>query len=232
MRILRAPAASSMELGLRHRIGHFAQRTCLVQRRLEEGASAVALTFDDGPDPVYTPRVLDTLADHGAVATFFLLGQSASRHEGLVRRMVREGHGIGSHSWSHPPPWSTNWSALLADYRMGRRAVEQAAGRRCALFRPPRGEIDGRGSVVMRALGLRPWLWSVDPEDWRPGIGAHKIVTGARAAAAGDVVLLHDGLAGSESARGHDRSATVEALAEIIAVVRGKGLALTTLPVP
>lgn len=201
-----------------------------VRRKLEHGAPAIALTFDDGPDPVYTPRVLDVLAEHGVVATFFLVGSNARRHPGIVRRIMGEGHRIGSHSWSHPVPLDTPWPALLVDYRRGRRAVEALGGEANALFRPPRGEVGARGALTMRALRLEPWLWTVDPEDWRPGVSTEEVVSGVGDLTNGDVVLLHDGLARPLSPEAGDRSSTVRAVPEIISLARDRGLGLTTLP--
>ena len=190
----------------------------------------MALTFDDGPDPIYTPQVLDVLDRHGVVATFFLVGSRARRHPGIVRRILDDGHRIGSHSWSHPVPNDTLWPALVVDYKRGRRAVEATTGATTSLFRPPRGEIGGRGALTMRALRLEPWLWTVDPEDWRPGIGAEDVHRAAGDLAAGDVVLLHDGLARPVSPEASDRSATVGALPQIITTAQSRGLELVTLP--
>jgi peptidoglycan-N-acetylglucosamine deacetylase len=215
---------------LRHRLRQRVLDARPVRRKLEGAAPAIALTFDDGPDPVYTPQVLDILAEHGVVATFFLVGSSARAHPGVVQRIRREGHRIGSHSWSHPVPFETAWPALLVDYMRGRRAVEATSGEATSLFRPPRGEVDGRGALTMAALRLEPWLWTVDPEDWRPGISTEEVVSGARDLTNGDVVLLHDGLARPPSPQAKDRSATVRAVPAIIGLARERGLGLTTLP--
>ena len=220
------PAPSS----LRRRLRDQAVSIQTVRRKLDDGAPTVALTFDDGPDPVYTPQVLDVLAEHSAVATFFLVGSRARRHQGLVRRMMREGHRVGSHSWSHPVPSETLWASLVVDYTRGRKAVEAASGKAIPLFRPPRGEVGARGALTMRALRLEPWLWTVDPEDWRPGIGADELVRAVSELAGGDVVLLHDGLARPVSPEACDRSATVRALPQIITAAQGRGLDLVTLP--
>ncbi len=201
-----------------------------IRRELGEGAPSIALTFDDGPDPVYTPQVLDVLAEHGVVATFFLVGTSARRHPAMVKRIMGEGHRIGSHSWSHPVPLDTPWPALLVDYKRGRRAVEVTSGEANSLFRPPRGEVGARGALTMRALRLEPWLWTVDPEDWRPGISTEEVVAPARHLTSGDVVLLHDGLARPISPEASDRSATVRAVPQIIALAHDRGLSLATLP--
>lgn len=184
----------------------------------------VALTFDDGPDPVFTPAVLDALAAAGAHATFFLVGAHAARAPALVRRIVAEGRGLGSHSQTHRDPWTLSPRELVADYRGGRRAVETASGLTVRAFRPPKGHLDGAGAAAIRLAGVRPWLWSVDPEDWAPGATASQLRERVAHAAAGDVVLLHDGLAGPGSEAAADRSATVSALPGILAGLRGRRL--------
>lgn len=189
----------------------------------------MALTFDDGPDPVHTPAVLDRLRDVGAVATFFVVGARAAAHPEIVRRIVAEGHAVGSHSWSHPEPWRLSAPALVAEYRGGRAAVQRATGRRATLFRPPKGFVDARGAVAMLAAGVRPWLWSIDPGDWRPGVDAEEIVGRLGGVAGGDVVLLHDAIEQPLSPDTLDRSATVRAITGIADLVAARGLRFTTL---
>jgi peptidoglycan-N-acetylglucosamine deacetylase len=194
---------------------------------LDPAQPEVALTFDDGPDARFTSQVLDALAKLDVRATFFLLGARALDQEALVRRLVEEGHAIGSHSWSHPHPRSTNAARLFADYRRGRRTLESIVRRDVHLFRAPHGYFDWRVAVATRALDLEPWHWSQDPEDWQPGATAEEIVASLADVRAGDVILLHDGLS---TRAGGDRSATVAALEGIVAGVRARGLAFATLP--
>jgi peptidoglycan/xylan/chitin deacetylase (PgdA/CDA1 family) len=191
----------------------------------------VALTFDDGPDPFFTPQVLDVLAEHGAVATFFAVGKRAERHPALVRRIVDEGHALGSHSWSHREPGELSARELGRDYRLGRRAVEAAAWRDTPLFRPPKGLWDARTALVTRAAGMRTWLWTVDSEDYRPGIDAGEIAERGAAVAGGGVILLHDGIELALAPEAEDRSATVAALPDLISRIRARGLDLVRVDV-
>lgn len=140
-----------------------------VSWRLPPSAEAVAISFDDGPDPVFTPLVLDVLAWHGACATFFCVGRRLRQHPSILRRMIEESHAVGSHSETHRDAWTLSLPDLARDYRDGRLAIEEALGRSSRLFRPPKGQLDGRGALTMRAAGVSPWMWSVNPEDWRPG---------------------------------------------------------------
>lgn len=199
------------------------------RRALARETNAVALTFDDGPDPQFTPQVLDVLAEHGVRATFFLVGRRVRSHPELVRRMISEGHAVGSHTWSHPRPWTIGGLATLREYRAGRRAVEDVAGRPIRLFRPPKGYLTGRIALAALAARLETWLWTLDPEDWQPGVTADQLLNRLGALGPGDVVLLHDGLEDPLAPEAEDRSATVAALPGIIATVRARGLELVVL---
>jgi chitooligosaccharide deacetylase len=195
-----------------------------------DGSQAVALTFDDGPDPVYTPPVLDLLAAAGVRATFFLVGQKAEANPGLVQQIGASGHAVGSHSVTHPDPFSAGLRELTDEYRGGRAMVEAALGRGTRLFRAPMGHVPVRGAIAQRRAGVDNWLWSVDPEDWRPDRDpaelAEFVLSRLRP---GDVVLLHDGIASPVSERCHDRSATVAALSLLLPEIAGRGLPVVSL---
>jgi peptidoglycan-N-acetylglucosamine deacetylase len=193
-------------------------------------AGAVALTFDDGPDPEFPPQVLDVLARHRVLATFFLVGRRVRSDPDLTRRIVATGHTVGSHSLTHPEVAQLSWHALAREYVIGRRVVEHAVGSRVRLFRPPKGHMDARSALIMRLGGLRPWLWSVDPADWQPGITAARILERVGTPGDGDVLLLHDGIESAVAASAADRSATVAALPGIIDAVHAAQLALRPLP--
>lgn len=192
-------------------------------------AGGVALTFDDGPHPSSTPRVLDALAEHGVPATFFCVGRNARLHPQLMARIRAEGHLIGSHSLTHPDPARTSIASLSADYREGRRAVAAVLGDDTPLFRPPHGHLGLRSAVVLRRQRLVPWLWSVDPGDWRPGVSSEHIAAVAGGAGSGDVVLLHDWVENPWAPSALDRSATIDALPAVISAIRARGLALVPL---
>jgi peptidoglycan/xylan/chitin deacetylase (PgdA/CDA1 family) len=189
----------------------------------------VALTFDDGPDPDFTPACLDELRRLGIVATFFVVGRRARARPDLVRRALAEGHAVGSHSDTHPDPWTVPVAPLARDYRRGRRAAEAALGRRVRLFRPPKGYVDGSGAAAMLGAGVRPWLWTVDPGDWRPGVTTDEIVDGVHGLEGGDVVLLHDAIEGPLAPAALDRSATLAALPALAELAASRGLRFTTL---
>jgi peptidoglycan/xylan/chitin deacetylase (PgdA/CDA1 family) len=205
-----------------------ASRLAGVRRSLD--SVAIALTFDDGPDPERTPALLDRLHDLGIVATFFVVGRRAQMSPDVVRRAVEAGHAVGSHSWSHPEPWTLGTTALRREYRDGRHAVEDLLGRRVRLFRPPKGFVDVKGALAMRAAGVRPWLWTIDPGDWRPGITSRAIAEALAPVERGSVVLLHDTLVDPIEPACLDRRATLDVLEVLSSYARERGLTFATLP--
>lgn len=152
----------------------------------------VVLTFDDGPDPEGTPRVLDALAALGARATFFLIGQKAVRAPALVRRIVEEGHAIGNHSWSHPFLPRCSDAQLREEVQRAQAELTECAGVRPSLFRPPYGWGDERVYRAVREAGLRLTLWSFDSGDYF-GLSGRALRWRLQRIRHGDVVLLHDG---------------------------------------
>ena len=228
-RILRDPARVPAALAARGaRLGWLAQdRVAGVRRRVSQGG--VALTFDDGPQPGSTDRILDVLAGLGVRATFFCVGDNARRHPQLVQRIRAEGHAVGSHSMTHPHPREMALRDLEREYAQGRRAVADALGTDTRLFRPPHGHLNPASSVLVRRLAVTTWLWTVDPQDWRPGATVDGIVSVAARAGSGDVVLLHDWVEQPEAPEALDRSATVAAVPAVVEAIRGRGLVLETL---
>ena len=193
-----------------------------VRRRRNDGC--VSLTFDDGPHVGSTDLVLDALAALDVKATFFCVGRNVRAHPELVRRMVADGHTVGSHSFSHPFVDDLGQRSVHQEYAAGRRAVEEALGYPCPLFRPPHGHLRFDTALLSRVIKLQTWLWSVDPEDWRPGAISTEIAATAGRAQSGDVVLLHDWVEQPEAPEALDRSATVDSLPQIVTAVRRRGL--------
>src|SRR5215207_2119020 len=192
-----------------------------VQRRVG-GGEGLALTFDDGPDPRWTPAVLDLLRRHGATATFCVVGQYVAAHPELVRRMADEGHALCDHTWTHDEALASRTTATLrTELRRTYDAVVSATGGRAPLyFRAPAGRWNPRVVAEARQLGLRPLGWSVDPTDWRrppPEVIADRVLRGATP---GAIVLLHDGY-------GH-RGSTVAALDTILPALADRRLHLVT----
>ncbi|MDX6324446.1 MAG: peptidoglycan-N-acetylglucosamine deacetylase [Nocardioidaceae bacterium] len=189
---------------------------CLVRGRGGEDDPVVALTFDDGPNPPWTGRVLDVLDSYQVPATFFCVGLHADGHREELTRMVEAGHRIGNHTWSHPFLPDLSWPEVQEQLERTDEAIGREARQEERLFRPPYGA----GTASMFAtVGQDPAtttvLWDVDTNDWSMP-GSHAIAAAALAQARpGSIVLMHDG--------GGDRSQTVEALPRIIDGLMGRG---------
>jgi peptidoglycan/xylan/chitin deacetylase (PgdA/CDA1 family) len=184
----------------------------------------VALTFDDGPSPEYTPRILAALRRLGVHATFFVIGYLAQAYPALVREEQRLGMVVGNHSYNHPevPPFGQLPPALMRDEIGLSAKILVGIGVTPQLFRPPGGSFSRLLIRTAASLGERVVLWSVDPTDWTPGISTGQIVRGVLSAVRpGSIVDLHDG--------GGDRSATLAALPAIVRGIRARGLRLVTL---
>lgn len=153
----------------------------------------IALTFDDGPNAVLTPKLLDLLAAHRMKATFFVVGQNAADHPDILRRAVREGHEIGNHSWSHPNLGKMSDDAVRRELQKTDDAISAAIGKRPTLMRPPYGSITARQKHwIHDDFGYRIIIWDVDPLDWKrpgPSVVCSRILKETRA---GSIVLAHD----------------------------------------
>ena len=188
---------------------------------------AVALTFDDGPDPTWTPAILDTLASRGATATFFIIGENAELHPELLRRMLREGHEIGNHTFTHPNLALVGPRLTRYELSATERLIEAMTNRRTALFRPPYfGDAEPTTADELVPIAVAQDLGYVtvglrdDPGDWlQPGVDT--IINESLAQLdRGNVILLHDG--------GGDRAQTVAALGPLIDSLKARGYQLTT----
>jgi len=182
--------------------------------------AVVTLSFDDGPDPRWTPPVLQILAQRGVRAVFCLVGRSALAFPDLVRAIRDAGHMLCDHTFHHPDLTKLSPDGITAELSNGTAAIRSAAGVTPTLFRPPYGAINLTVVAIAARLGLRAFLWSVDPRDYtRPGVDVitHRVLdsVGRRG-----VVLLHDG--------GGDRSQTIAALPGIIGALQDYGYVLTT----
>jgi peptidoglycan/xylan/chitin deacetylase (PgdA/CDA1 family) len=153
----------------------------------------IAMTFDDGPSPETTPRLLDILKQRNIKATFFMIGQNAERNPTIVKRILAEGHEIGNHSWTHPQLSKLSDDRVTEEINKTQNAIKDASGYTPVLIRPPYGAITARQKQwIEKQFGLSVIIWSVDPFDWkRPGASVieQRILAGARP---GAIVLSHD----------------------------------------
>ncbi|MCX4782534.1 polysaccharide deacetylase family protein [Streptomyces sp. NBC_01264] len=187
-------------------------------------ASAMTLTFDDGPDPHYTPGILDTLARHGVRAMFFVCGERAVDNQDLLRRMVAEGHVIGNHTWTHPQLTTISRPAMASEIGRTSEVVQQAVGTAPLWFRAPYGAWNRAAFEIGAELGMEPLAWTVDTLDWMEP-GTTVIVSRVlKQAAPGVIVLNHDA--------GGNRSQSVQALASYLPQLLGRGFRMTLPELP
>jgi len=154
----------------------------------------VALTVDDGPDPRWTPKVLDALAKAGAKATFFMMGYNATKHSALAKRIVAEGHDVGNHTWSHQDMAYEDPGSAATEITRCKAALKSIIGSNTTHFRPPRGELSGAAMRTLAEQNYDTFLWSISRND--TGVGtpeqvAEHIVERLRP---GAIIDMHDSI--------------------------------------
>jgi peptidoglycan/xylan/chitin deacetylase (PgdA/CDA1 family) len=175
----------------------------------------VYLTFDDGPTPRYTPKVLDILSAYGVRATFFEVGRNVSSYPYLTRRADLRGNSVQNHTWSHVDLRYVSWKTFTYQVLKTDRYIRAQTGYTPRCLRPPYGAVNSRVYARADALGKKTRRWTVDPRDWsRPGASVivRRVLDNVRS---GSVILLHDG--------GGDRSQTVAALPTILKTLKARG---------
>jgi peptidoglycan/xylan/chitin deacetylase (PgdA/CDA1 family) len=195
-----------------------------------------AITFDDGPTPQFTPRILDALATAGVHATFNVIGYNAVQHADLTREIIAQGHEIGNHTWSHEDQTTLGAAEIRREIVRCKDAVEQLVQRPLAGFRPPRGELTGYAVRVAAELGYDVFLWSVTrgPSGTSTAATVEDYLT--TTVRAGDIVDLHDGIgrgtfsptAPFARALAARREVEVQALPGALRRIAGRGIRLTT----
>jgi nucleoside-diphosphate-sugar epimerase/peptidoglycan/xylan/chitin deacetylase (PgdA/CDA1 family) len=184
--------------------GHTPKRSALIKKALfgavpnrhllEHGSrdrAQIAITVDDGPDPVYTPRMLDIFRSHAVKATFFVVGGAAEQYPELVRRMRSEGHEVGSHSYSHPYFQRLSWSGAVREIGMTRWVLDRILGEKCRLFRPPHGKLSLRSLIPAWAAGQQVVMWNVDLKDYLAASGDIEAQLEQTSFSSGDIILYH-----------------------------------------
>ncbi|WP_235440448.1 polysaccharide deacetylase family protein [Paenibacillus sp. DMB20] len=185
----------------------------------------IALTFDDVPDPRFTPQVLDILKKEGVKATFFAVGDRARKHPDLVARIKRDGHAIGNHSYNHALFSKLSLEQFRDQIERTNRIIKSITGIFPRLIRPPYGEINEEQLRWARKNNYKVVNWNVDSLDWK-GLCKDEVKQNILSAAGpGAIVLQHAG-----GGVGSDLTGTIKALPEVISELRRKGYRFVTLP--
>jgi peptidoglycan/xylan/chitin deacetylase (PgdA/CDA1 family) len=194
--------------------------------RANTDKKVVALTLDDGPDPRYTPTVLELARTKGLKLTFFLVGREIQLHPELARKEVAEGHVIGNHTWDHPTLTYDTESQDISEIERCEDEIEGICGKRTHLFRPPKGMWDGDTFLAALGLGYRMVLWSVALEHHSaktPEAMAERVIRKIRP---GMIILAHDG----EPCHPIDREQTIRALPILVEGLQKQGYQFVTVP--
>lgn len=193
--------------------------------RGSRGSMKVALTFDDVPDPRYTPKVLDILAKHRVRATFFVLGSKAKAYPAIVTRMRKEGHMIANHSYDHPVFTKISVHQFGQQVAQTDLLLRSLAGYSPRYIRPPYGAITPKQIEWAQANGYTVVNWDVDSEDWR-SIGSGRIMANIKSTLQpGSIILQHAGGGPTQNLSG-----TVQALPQLIQLLRKRGYDIVPLP--
>jgi|SRR5580704_9087328 peptidoglycan/xylan/chitin deacetylase (PgdA/CDA1 family) len=194
---------------------------------LQPRSRQLALTYDDGPNDPHTRQLLDVLAKHNVLATFFLIGRYVQQRPEIAREIAAAGHVVGNHTFTHPLLTFKSETEIQQQLLDCRAALHDAIGQQSNLFRPPFG---GRRPAVLRIareLGLEPVMWNVTGYDWNAPHAAEIERKVRRQIRGGDVILLHDG---GHKQLGADRSQTVLATDHLITRFKEKGYEFVAIP--
>ena len=181
----------------------------------ENSYMKIALTFDDGPHPRYTGQILDVLEEYDIKATFFVVGVNAKNYPDSLIDVIKRGHEIGNHTYSHPHVSGLNTYTLTDEVEKCESIIYGLTDYKTKLFRPPEGMIDADVRTVLRSLDYKVIMWDIDTRDWAhepPEKIAENVISNI---ASGDIILMHDYI-------GHN-SPTVEAIKIFIPVLLEKG---------
>jgi peptidoglycan/xylan/chitin deacetylase (PgdA/CDA1 family) len=191
-----------------------------------KASGAVCLTFDDGPEPESTDRILDVLDVYGVKATFFMLGENVAKHPDLAKRVKQSGHEVGEHGHGHTHPWKSSPYRSLQDLLEGRRTLKRILNLSDEpILRPPYGKLNLMGLFYCLWYKKRVFFWDIDPQDYKQASPDSIVKAVAGKLGAGSVILLHDG----RIARRRDTLAlTHQSLAGILEIIKARKLRALT----
>ena len=188
----------------------------------------VALTFDDGPSEVWTPRILDVLRNEDVKATFFLIGNHVTKYPDIVRRIAAEGHDIGNHTNRHPLLYFLDGGALKKEIATCQKAIRETTGVTTNLFRPPKAWLTPHEKRKIQRWGYRIILWTLNSKDWVEFDAKYIVRFIVKNVQPGDIILFHDS-GGAFRSEGGGRQETVIALQKTISKLREQGYRFVTI---
>ena len=180
----------------------------------------IALTFDDGPHPLYTPKILDILKKHNAKATFFVIGRNAEIYEALTKRIYDEGHELGNHTYSHLTSKDGNSNSLNKELVKTGEIIKRITSSPPTLFRPPTGYCNNTTVRCASKLNYKIIVWTIDTRDWAHNSVDNIVNTVLKQAKSGSIILMHDYIT--------KPSPTPEALEIILSRLTEKGYSFVT----
>ncbi|MDD5476620.1 MAG: polysaccharide deacetylase family protein [Candidatus Omnitrophica bacterium] len=196
--------------------------------RIPSSEKAVALTFDDGPSPVWTPKILDVLKEARVKATFFMLGMHVQRYPDVARRVAEEGHEIGNHTYDHHGVFYYKPEELNREVGDAEKIIKSITGVKTKYFRPPKAWLTRKEKEQLKGMGYETVLWSLNSKDWVTFDDRYIVKYILRHVRPGDILLFHDS-GGVFKPEGGKRKETVKAVSRLIEKLRERGYRFVTI---
>lgn len=195
---------------------------------VERPDKVVAITFDDGPSPVWTPQILDELRKANIKATFFMLGMHVEKYPEIARRVAEEGHEIGNHTYDHHGLIYYTDEELETEVNRAEKAIKDATGIETVYFRPPKAWITESEKKKLKEMGYKVVLWSLNSKDWVTFDDKYMVKCLVKNIRPGDIILFHDS-GGVFKTEGGNRKETVTAIPRLAAKLREMGYKFVTI---
>ncbi|MDD4899567.1 MAG: polysaccharide deacetylase family protein [Candidatus Omnitrophica bacterium] len=196
--------------------------------RVPESKKLVAITFDDGPSPVWTPQILDALKKANIKATFFMIGEHVLKYPEIARRVAAEGHEIGNHTFDHHVLIYYKMDELEKEVNEGEAVIKQVTGVTTNYFRPPKAWLTNSEKKKLKEMGYQVILWSLNSKDWVTFDDKYMIRYLVHHIHPGDIILFHDA-GGVFSTEGGDRHETVLTITRLAEKLRDRGYEFVTI---
>jgi peptidoglycan/xylan/chitin deacetylase (PgdA/CDA1 family) len=196
--------------------------------QVEVSEKVVALTFDDGPSPEWTPKILDELKKAGVKATFFMIGKYVEKYPQIARRVAEEGHDIGNHSYDHKVLIYYRMKTLECEINEAEKVIKDVTGVETHYFRPPKAWLTYKEKEKIKEMGYEVVLWTLNSKDWVTFDDKYIVKFLVHNVKPGDIILFHDG-GGVFSTEGGNRRETVKTIPQLVEKLRAKGYRFVTI---